>query len=376
MINSKLVVICGLPLSVLAWIFAKFFSYSWFRYAVDKILLITNMQFLKISGYFLTWELRPQSAEFAHSALPLRSPAFLNSQLMGTKAHHSDVAIVIQGPIVDVNFLSETLKLYRKNFPGIFIVLSTWKHEKEHVNKLPEELVDEVVLSDMPNNHGVLNINLQIISTTNGLAAIDQNSIKYCLKTRTDQRIYNNNSVSYLKELLLKYPPIINSKQNSRIICLDVNTSRYRPYSVSDMFQFATVSELNEFWQVELDGRRTDYLDRLKRQGEYSLWSAAINEVTEAYLGVRYARKMLDPFEFSFSMYWNYLRDFHIIVDRSVLDLVWQKYTALEHGVCQTPRYASDRLYEKVSNMDWYLLQQGYQFDLESSSIAKRPIYT
>ena len=76
------------------------------------------------------------------------------------------IAIVMQGPIITKGqFTLETLKLYRRRYPSIIIILSTW-------DSYPKELTDlflkeniQVVKNEIPENRGVSNINLQIKST-------------------------------------------------------------------------------------------------------------------------------------------------------------------------------------------------------------------
>jgi len=109
----------------------------------------------------------------------------------------------MQGNIINKNnFTYETLKIYRKLFPKIILILSTRDDcSKDEINKL-NKIDVEVVENTKPDYSGVSNINLQIKSTKNGLFKAKELGFKYCLKTRTDQRIYRHDFILYFLSLL------------------------------------------------------------------------------------------------------------------------------------------------------------------------------
>ena len=72
----------------------------------------------KITPYFLTIHLRPKRAMNVNMVSAHRS---LKSDGVG---------LVVQGPIVnECDFTVETARLYKKIFPGLEIVVSTWDDE-------------------------------------------------------------------------------------------------------------------------------------------------------------------------------------------------------------------------------------------------------
>ena len=80
------------------------------------------------------------------------------------------IAIVMQGPLmVENDFTLETAKFYKRCYPQALIIVSTWKDsDSETIEKIKQQNV-VVVLSDLPNNCGNLNINYQTVNTLAGV---------------------------------------------------------------------------------------------------------------------------------------------------------------------------------------------------------------
>lgn len=88
--------------------------------------------------------------------------------------------VVIQGPLT---FYKEITNCY-KFVPNV--VISTWDDENpEYINYIQNHNIP-VVLSSKPANPGYLNINMQTISTINGVQYLETKGITEILKLRTD----------------------------------------------------------------------------------------------------------------------------------------------------------------------------------------------
>jgi hypothetical protein len=100
--------------------------------------------------------------------------------------------IVIQGP---TNYYKEIIEKY-KDIPNV--VWSTWENEPiDNLNYIKKYI--PLVLNKQPSFPGYLNINLQNISTTSGIAYLIEKNISEILKVRGD--IIINNPVKLLSLL-------------------------------------------------------------------------------------------------------------------------------------------------------------------------------
>ncbi|TOO97816.1 hypothetical protein CGH26_26395, partial [Vibrio parahaemolyticus] len=100
----------------------------------------------------------------------------------------------------NVDFLLNTLELYKKQFNSARIVLSTWSDTDKKIISKIEEIGIDVVLSDKPDNPGLLNVNYQLVSTKAGLRFISDREVEYTLKTRTDCRIHSSITLDLCEE--------------------------------------------------------------------------------------------------------------------------------------------------------------------------------
>ena len=196
-------------------------------------------RFELLSGNFLIFKLRRIKSD---KVFILDHP-FINS--------NKDVAIVMQGPVIKrANFTYETLKLYRRIYPDIKIILSTWKNSDEKILEDISGLNIDILRNEVPAFPGDSNINFQIKSTSAGLMNLDGNNIKYALKTRTDQRIYSTSDyLTYMVNMLEAFP-IKSEYLQKRLVVSTMNMFRKRKYTVSDMFMFGTLIDMNFFWNV------------------------------------------------------------------------------------------------------------------------------
>lgn len=239
----------------------------------------------------------------------------------------SDVAILLQGQIIEINnFTFETINLYKKNFPNAYIVLSTWESERKKA-RMFEKLDIEIIYNVPLKTHvGYKSTNLQIISSKNGLKKIKEKKIKYSIKTRTDQRFGNPEMLIYLKSLL-KYFTINNQnlKQEQRLIGISFNSFLYRLYGLSDMFLFGRTNDVYNYWNCSLDERKFTYKEDHSTKRLYSL-----SNICEIYFMTEFLKSRGVLINWTLRQSWDELAARFIIVDSSSLDFFWPKYSFLE----------------------------------------------
>jgi hypothetical protein len=208
---------------------------------ISKIEKLIEVFFRVISRYsskLYTFHSRPRYARLFEK----KSHAF----------NYAELCVIIQGDIKNINFLQETIQIYKNCvFPGSCILISTWYDEnKKHLRSI-EKLGVEVLVSEKPENRGASNINLQITSTRRAVECAALKNVRYLMKTRTDQRINAVNTYPYLLALTKQFPPS-SAENGGRLIGLSLNSFKYRLYGISDMFMFGSLNEMQKYWSPPL----------------------------------------------------------------------------------------------------------------------------
>ena len=236
-----------------------------------------------------------------------------------------NISIIIQGEIIyKEDFTLNTIIMYLNNFDSCKIILSTWNISNILRSKL-DKLGVNILINEPPSNPGISNINLQICSTVNAILFAEQIGSHYILKTRSDQRINNSNTVDYLLSLLDCFPLNGNSKAKQRLVGISLGTFKYRLYGLSDMLLFGSVNDMRSYWNVPYDPRlptSENLAKRGKSWREFSLWCAC-----EVYLFTNYMHYLDLDTNYSMNSYLNTLGDYFIIVDAESIGLFWIKYT-------------------------------------------------
>ena len=163
---------------------------------------------------------------------------------------NKDTAVIIQGNLDGLNnFAKQTIvEIYLKIFKDSTIILSTWDTdiEKNFYNNYKDRI--KIIVNEKPKN--ILHTtDLQTLSTSSAIKYAKDLNLKYCLKTRTDCRIYKKNTITYLKNLLKLFP--INQKfekLKSRIISCSVDTRKYRVYGFSDIMLFGSIENIDKYF--------------------------------------------------------------------------------------------------------------------------------
>lgn len=225
---------------------------------------------------------------------------------------HSQLAVVVQGPIVTKNdFTVETLRWLKKTWPSSKIILSTWDEAllEDVGKKVPHGV--HVVCQSKPNYVGPYNVNLQLRSTQLGISKAREIGANFILKMRSDQRIGHPGAIHQL-EFLRKTG---SKKHESRLVVLSANSFVNRNFGLSDFFSYGTSVDQSLLWGM----------DEVK---ENDCWP--MNETPEARIWSSFAAQLGYKIEES-SEYFSFLRHKVSIVDASSLDWSWSKYTRREY---------------------------------------------
>ena len=240
------------------------------------------------------------------------------------KNKHEDIAILIQGPIQKQNkFALETIKIYKKIFPNILIILSSWENDDTKDFKKLNSKNFHIIKSKQPLTSGELNINYQIKSVVAGLKFLNRfRNIKYVLKTRTDCRIYNPNSFLYLKDMINNFPIKKNNFLEKRILFSSVATCKFRVYGATDIVQFGTLRDLTKYWKVPYyeDG----LLNLVNKNKNPIIKGTPV--ISEIYLFAHFIYRNNIKLNWSLKHWWSLLRSYFLVFDSHTLDFFWNKY--------------------------------------------------
>ena len=287
---------------------------------------------------YLTYHLRPKLSQ--------------DFDLESTCEISEKFAVIIQGPIKEnSDFLKHTLKIYKKIFKNSLIIVSTWEDEnKELIEELHGENIHIILSDDKEIKKSRSNINKQIISTNVALNFAKTQNVKYCLKTRTDQRIYNNNLETFLISLLKTFPVKENKLIKSRILVPPMGTFKFFLYHLTDLMMFGETQDLINYWDKE------SYDVGLKKMGlnEKKFFINDTPLCPETFLCSRFIGKIEDNVVWDLENWWRCLRDYFCIIDNSSLDSLWFKYEwEVEYRYLKT---YSDKISRTVDFHEWLSL--------------------
>ncbi len=272
-----------------------------------KLLRIIIRKLSINSDYYVTYIERPKKIE--------------RPNLKTVNNEFSDVALIIQGPIIfEDNFTLNSVIHYKKNYRNINIILATWKDYSQGELNDFDSLDIDILKLEKPLKYGKQNINLQIITTLNGIKLADKKGIKFSIKTRTDQRIFNTNLRALINSIDLFPMEKLHKVLENRIIVTSMSTLKYRPYGITDMFMIGYTQDLLTYWNIPLDSRQL--FPKSETVKEY-----AINRFAETYIMSHFAEKIFAVLDYSLKQTWELYRDYFIIIDKHTIDIFWFKYS-------------------------------------------------
>ena len=271
-----------------------------------------------------------------------------------------DTAIVLQGPVkYDGNFTLETLFRYRRIYPDIKIVLSTWEGEvTEDFRLLADSIGIDILENAKPEDGGPWHIRYQLLSSLEGLKSISGSKIKYAMKTRTDQVFLFPDFIIYIKNMLKTFP-VNCAELTERIVFLGAyNSMCTYPFRITDFMAFGALEDLIAFYQAPADAERLKYTsgdkERIKQQyldvlsrSPYENYSSMISmdeearkdvvkmiggkQDPESYLIQSFYERVIYGDELSkdedvLLHYWKFIKNCALIIDADDLFLIWEKY--------------------------------------------------
>jgi hypothetical protein len=322
----------------------KYLEYNWCLGLAKKIYLRFLSIFFfglnKLTNQYHTFHIRPKYNCKFHS---------LNSFFKFR------IAIVIQGPIENFDFTLETIKFYSKNFKNVKIIISTWKGlSKRKINlikRLNAHFVENTIPSkDSKKNWVGGNLNNQIITTREGIKLAKNIKCDYVLKTRADQRIYNNNIFHHLINLLEYFPvkkKYLNTL-NQRIISINFDALLLRHYGISDILQFGKTTDMFNFWNVDFFLKSQLHSLSLKNKSIF----------LNSYLVVKFLKKNNIQIKWSILDTFKILSELFCIVDKEFFDLFWDKYDAREY---RWKSYRNPRQTMEINFYTWLTLHTNYK---------------
>lgn len=258
-----------------------------------------------ISKRYLTWHTRPIYA------------ADVRVSSEDVVYEYLEFALVMQGPLLATHhFTVETLLLYKKYFPGALIILSTWEGEdKDSLDRIKNTGI-EVILNKKPVHAGPMNINFQLISAGVGIRRAAELEKKYVLKTRTDVRIYNFNSLLFLSRILALFPLTdSDSGQKGRLVSIHGRTDKL--YYFPDQLVFGYTEDVLLYFGANLLAN-----DAVVKCRDLAL----LPFHAEQYLFTEFLRKVGSPPACTIEDSSRALAQRGVIVDAPSLDWYWHKY--------------------------------------------------
>jgi len=231
------------------------------------------------------------------------------------------VGIVVQGPLLVRGDL--TLKICESlasNYPSVPIILSTWPIADKSYFERFRDLGIKVQICTPPTYPGLGNINLQITTTKEGIEIAQKLGCEFVLKMRTDTWFSESDFLDYLcEEFLLES----SRYECEPIIVTSFNTSKVREFSINDQIQFGRISNLMLFWNPPLDMRSEEDLPFPLNSEEPTKHSQ--NRLAEVWLVTHYLESQRINYEFTQQSYLEVIAKYFVVIDESILGMVWHK---------------------------------------------------
>ncbi len=310
-----------------------------------KHYIKTIKNLLRIHGFakdaYFTYHYRPKCADEVEKFVP---------------ESVTNVCIVIQGPLKkEDDFSFETIKLYKKYYPNTPIVVSTWDTESvEDLDYLKQLCgVDNVCVSHFEKS---CSINYQRTTSLAGIKRAMELGCEYILKTRTDQRIYASRILSLLIKMWKDFPIRIVSKAKGRIVVNGVGTLSDRFYDLSDMFVFGHKDDVLRYFSCPKDNRDIPNLMKQIKYENHLQYNAEYSKLRdgEIWFATHYLESLGYNLKWTFDDSDYYRNELYIIIDDSMLDLYWPKYTQKEY---RRTNYYTQEDFHQVSFLEWYNAQ-------------------
>lgn len=323
---------------------------------------IADRLFRKVSRWAVDWENRSGSSFFTIHTRPRRA------REVGTWSEPAIAparcSVVMQGPIyTDHDFTVETFRLYSRLMPGTQFILSTWSDTDPALLAPIRDLGVTVVLSDKPEYAAPFNTNMQIVTAAAGVRRAVADGAEWILKTRTDQRLYAPDALSFLIALAKTFPANAGTTtQKARIIGVGLGSLKFAPYHLSDQTVFGTAEDMLAYWTPPL--RTPDEHESFRLDTRTIYLTSEIGELCrhsspECYFGSQFLKRIGRGVDWTIADSWAAYRDHFCVADLDATDFYWvkgQTYSQREH----TFSYDALSNRAEMGFRDWLLLYSGH----------------
>ena len=267
------------------------------------------------------------------------------------------MAVAMQGPVATQDdFTLETLKIYRAHMPECRLILSTWNDTPEAILAPMADLGVEIVLSEKPAHPGLQNVNMQIVSASNGVRRAIEGGAEWILKTRTDQRLYDPNVMSFLIGTAKAFP-VAGPAQKHRIVGVGHGSLKFAPYHVTDQTVFGHAEDMLVYWTPPL---REDLPGSLPKGIATIYATVPVGKLCrhgapESYFASEFLKRRGWTPVWTLEDTWAAYRDRFCFVDPAATDFFWVK--AQTHSLReQSFRYDIVSNRHEMGFRDWMLL--------------------
>jgi len=274
-----------------------------------------------------------------------------DSCLLGVKNNNSNeiwsnYAIIIQGPLENLNIVEMAIDRYFIFYPKINIIVSSWA-ETNYINiqkikdKYGQKENFHIILSWTPEfrGYGGMNTNLQIISTIKGIRYAKHIKVKYVLKHRSDVVFGEPRFMHILNTHHRFFKDNIANGQKGRIIVGSMNSFRCRPFSISDHFSYGYIEDMELMWDLKLPNCNSERrsVNELVITGQekepmvgsdldHLMWSAKPVLMDEAYLVSNLMKGSGNLYTADWKDSKIFVASCFIVMDTSSLNIFWNKY--------------------------------------------------
>lgn len=247
--------------------------------------------------------------------------------------------------------------------------------EADELKLIEKEPNVHIIMNERPEDPGILNSNMQRVTTLNGIIEAKKLNCKYVLKTRGDWRIYAKGAFRFMVHLLDYFPCTDNKlSQNKRIIAADIATDEtsimFYPFWITDLLMFGDIEDMMNYWSSDMTvgaGYNKSQVDTIIRSNHYT-WKRRIEEglLNESRIPLNYIERELGSMpDITVKEYWKYLKDYFMIIPKCLLDAFWFKYDARranessDWGVCFRNDSQNDLLTYNFDFVSWLNLYSG-----------------
>lgn len=343
---------------------------------VDKtgklVLPVLFNEYERYSENFCNFKLHPKKADY-----------FIPSNIK-TVTKPGEFAIVLQGIIeTRENFTIETVKLYKKIFPGAIIIISTWDYTAKNLLDEFKILGCEIVLNKDFKPCGTGNVNYQICTSLAGIKRAKELGALYTLKNRSDLRIYKEFAFEYLKSLLTIFPV---EKDNpfqlkGRIISPAGNPGQmFMPLWLQDFYYFGYTEDLINFFDIPYDSLQVNFPPKYLKEkyGKFDGEMMCTLPVPEIYITKTFIEKYMQP-EMKVLNHWDLIKKYFIMVDHETLNSYWPKYKLynLSSFYCEYDgKHNFTDPYKHINSVDFLnLYNNQYEYEDWMEGMRKKNIY-